>query len=203
MLPRRTSPAPLDPVRPSSPSPPDDPVALHAPGSLRAMLVDGLSSGGLSVHDPWDEVAAGAPVVAVWGRQPPAHATDPWLRDPRPHLLVTVSAQCIAVGPFVDPGQTACLRCLEADGALSRGLAGPPRGTRGPSHRPLAQDIAGLARLAGAVAAHDVGRWLAGRTPATWSATVVIGADLRVNRRPWLRHPHCGCSWGLEVTGSG
>ena len=34
-----------------------------------------------------------------------------------------------------------------------------------------------------------------GDRPATWSATLTLGADLALPRRDWPRHPHCGCSW--------
>jgi hypothetical protein len=58
-----------------------------------------------------------------------------------------------------------------------------------------------LLTLAVAWAVRDVIRFVDGTAPATWSATVTIGADAMPVRRPWGRHPHCGCSWGDALVG--
>lgn len=98
------------------------------------------------------------------------------------------------VGPFVLPGLTACLRCLDAhvsgvDPAhltLPVGLVPEPR-----DDLPSTLLTSALVRLAG-----DVCAWAEGRRPSTWSATLWIDESLDVEREDWARHPHCGCSWG-------
>ena len=53
-----------------------------------------------------------------------------------------------------------------------------------------------LRTLALAAAVRDLVTLAEGLRPATWSATVRVDASLRMEREVWLRHPHCGCSWG-------
>lgn len=191
--------APHSPTSPEAPSlahPVAHRVGLWAPPALHAGLSDLLTIVGLEVTEvsDVDDGGAGAPdtpVIAVWSGWPPAHATDAWLRDPRPHLVVAVGASQVRMGPFVDPGLTACLRCLEAAGTLRGDEMGPAPTS--------AAELSGVLALAGALAAHDIQRWYAGRVPATWSATLTLDARLDTSRRTWLRHPHCGCSWGLAA----
>lgn len=177
---------------PAGPSSSALPVGLHAPLDLRSAVADVLSAAGLHVSDPREAVEA--PVVAIWDGVPRSDASDRWLGDSRAHLVVMLHRGRVDVGPFVDPGVTACLRCLHAAGAL------PARDEN--SGRSLRRPPTGLVLLAAALAAHDVGRWHAGQMPATWSATLALDPGLVTSRRTWWRHPHCGCSWGLAADGT-
>ena len=83
------------------------------------------------------------------------------------------------IGPFVEPGRTACLRCVDAHEAEA-----DPR-------RPFLVEQAALAsaggepvdpvldRLALAWAVRDLCRYLEGDEPSTWSATVDVGPTER------------------------
>ena len=55
-----------------------------------------------------------------------------------------------------------------------------------------------LLTLALGWAVRDLATWQSGELPTTWSSTVTIGADLQPGVTRWPRHPHCGCSLGLE-----
>ena len=106
----------------------------------------------------------------------------------------------MTLGPFVVPGATACLRCVDAH----RGEADPRRGLvleQAASLPALTRDRVdpALHALALAWAARDVVTFVEGGRPATWSATVRVDAGLRLAPQEWLRHSHCGCSWGDQL----
>ncbi len=95
-------------------------------------------------------------------------------------------------GPFVVPGVTACVRCLDAH----RSEHDPRRATVLEQCARDGEDAGdpALAALGLAAAVADVVGFVDGDRPATWSATVDLGAAQPVVR-PWPRHPHCGCAW--------
>lgn len=125
--------------------------------------------------------------------EPARGILDDHVRAGRPHLPVSADAAGYRIGPFVDPGATACLRCVDAHlgehdprrAVVVEQLAG----------RPAAPDDPLLASLAVTWAAREVLRHLAGAEPVTWSATIDLPLDGGPVRRTWARHPYCGCSW--------
>ena len=128
--------------------------------------------------------------------EPPRSHVDRLVREDHPHLLLALDAGRARLGPFVVPGVTACLRCLDAhlgERDPRRALvleqledAGGPPGPYDPV----------LAHAAAALAVRDLTSYAEGERPATWSSTITVGADLALPHRTWPRHPHCGCSWG-------
>ncbi len=130
--------------------------------------------------------------------EPRRETVDDLVRDGRAHLLLTASPTGYRVGPLVVPGETACLRCVDAHlaerdprrGVVVEQLAG----------RPADPDDPVLESLAVAWAVRDALRHVAGEPTATWSATLDLGRDLAPARREWRRHPHCGCSWADRVS---
>jgi hypothetical protein len=129
--------------------------------------------------------------------EPHRSLSDALVRDDVSHLWLSVLPTSVRIGPFVEPGRTACLRCLDAH----LGDLDPRRATV--LHQ--LQEVAAarradpdpcLVQLGVAWAVRDVVRRLDGRAPALRSATVTVTADLEVVCRDWLRHPHCGCAWG-------
>lgn len=133
--------------------------------------------------------------LVVAGGEVPRTAVDPLQRAGVPHLLVSGRHGARRVGPLVDPGVTACQRCVDAHEAATD-----------PRLPFLLEQAAGagagndpvdpvLERLALSWAVRDLARYAEGDEPSTWSATVDIGptAAPEVTRR--LRHPHCGCAW--------
>ena len=156
-----------------------------------------LQAGGVDVtvqDDPASVAPQAVAVVAASG-EPLRHPVDAHVRDGRSHLVVSGRPDRVVVGPFVAPGLTACLRCVDAH----RSEADPRRGlvlAQVAGHAGGPADPA-LTALAAAWAARDVLALLAGTPPSTWSATVAVGPDLSPEREVWRRHPWCGCAWDV------
>jgi hypothetical protein len=167
------------------------PVALTVDPLLGDVVARACSSAGLRVADR-------SPVrLLVALGEPRRRVADALMRDDVPHLWVTVHSRRVRLGPFVEPGRSACLRCVDAH----LGDRDPRRGTvlhqleeRTPAtyHAPDPSLLA----LAAAWAVRDVVRRLDGEVPSLRSADVTVTDELDVTRREWLRHPHCGCAWG-------
>jgi hypothetical protein len=116
------------------------------------------------------------------------------MRAGEPHLLVSNLDARVRLGPFVVPGMTACLRCVDAH----RCDVDPGHALVVEQHPPQPGEPCdpALMHLALAWAVRDLLTYVEGELPATWSATVGLAADLAVQRQAWTRHPRCGCSWG-------
>jgi bacteriocin biosynthesis cyclodehydratase domain-containing protein len=135
---------------------------------------------------------------------------DPLIRRGSTHLVVRLVDGAAVVGPFVVPGRTACLRCIDAQRSvadpdhvpvLSRYVraTGRPR----PDGEPDVADPA-LVTLATAWAVRDVLAHLDGRRPDTWSRTVFLDPDpAQREEQDWSRHPECGCCWSAHDPPSG
>ena len=126
------------------------------------------------------------------------------VRESVPHVPAYVRETVGVVGPFVVPGRTPCLRCLdlaraERDPSWPRVLAQlcpPPAGSR---RRSGAGPDAGdgvLAVLVAAQAVLQVLTFLDGGEPSAAGRTLetVLGDGL-TRWRPWEAHPACGCHW--------
>ena len=170
-------------------------IGLRAPTGTGATVRGLLRGAGVGLAAPGDLPSAWLLVTAD---EPLRGEIDPLVREGAPHLLVVCGAAA-RVGPFVVPGRTACLRCVDAH------LAEPdPR-------RPLVVEQVARATadadgvpvdptlevLALAWAVRDLARYAEGDRPATWSATVDIDHAGPAVRRMWERHPHCGCAWDV------
>lgn len=142
-------------------------------------------------------------VLAPRQGAPEPHIGDQLLRVDTPHLLVGVRETTAVVGPLVVPGESACLRCLDLRRAdrdpawplIAAQLAAAPPRAPAP-----ACDVA-LASLAASVATLQALAWIdlggaATPLPATFDGTLEVTLpDWRIRRRPWSRHPSCGCHW--------
>jgi bacteriocin biosynthesis cyclodehydratase domain-containing protein len=135
---------------------------------------------------------------------------DPLIRRGSTHLVVRLVDGAAVVGPFVVPGVTACLRCIDAQHSVTD-----------PDHVPVtsryvhatarprsdgAPDLGDPALVALAVswAVRDVVAHLDGRRPDTWSRTVFLDPDpARRREQDWSRHPECGCCWSAHAPASG
>jgi bacteriocin biosynthesis cyclodehydratase domain-containing protein len=141
-------------------------------------------------------------VVLASGDAPEMAAINELVRSGVPHLRVTVREATAVVGPFVLPGSTSCLRCLELHRS-DRDAAWPVIAAQlaAASSRTgiEACDIA-LATLAASIAALQVLAFVDGGDPATRNGTLEIALpDWRVRRRSWRAHPLCGCCWADEA----
>jgi bacteriocin biosynthesis cyclodehydratase domain-containing protein len=134
--------------------------------------------------------------------EPDRELLDDWTRSETPHLLVRLTEGRAVVGPFVVPGRTACLRCLDAHHSdadpawplLVRQYADAAARDR-PDGAPEPLDPL-LAAIALAWAARDLASYVDGQRPSTWSCTLELEPLLdAVQTRSWLRHPGCGCTW--------
>jgi bacteriocin biosynthesis cyclodehydratase domain-containing protein len=134
--------------------------------------------------------------------EPDRELVDGWMRDRVPHLLVRLAEGRAAIGPFVVPGSTACLRCVDAHHTdadptwplLVRQYA---EACRRPRRDGIPEPLDPLlATVAAGWAARDLATYVDGGRPSTWSTTLTLDADLTaVETRTWSRHPDCGCSW--------
>ncbi|MCU1590412.1 MAG: UBA/THIF-type binding protein, partial [Frankiales bacterium] len=113
------------------------------------------------------------------------------------HLLAEIRGEVGVVGPFVAPGASACLRCLDltrADRdpgwpALAVQLDLPARGVT-PCDSALALAVAAQASLQ-ALEFLDTGS-----LPATAGGTLeLVLPGWRWRRRSWQVHPDCDCVW--------
>ena len=135
--------------------------------------------------------------------EPSRDLLDPWVRDTVPHLVVRLVEGRAVVGPFVDPGRTACLRCIDAyltedDPAWPLLVEQYSRATRGDRSDGIPEPVdAALAAVAVGCAVRDLQAYAEAAGPVSWSSTVTLSADLaEVTPRHWPPHPHCGCAWG-------
>jgi bacteriocin biosynthesis cyclodehydratase domain-containing protein len=134
--------------------------------------------------------------------EPDRALADVWTRAGTPYLLVRLMEGRAVIGPFEQPGATACLRCLDAhctdaDPAwpllVQQYSAASAQDRADGAPEPLDPLLASLAL---AWAARDLATYVDGGRPSSWSATVTIHPQLRrLETRSWLRHPACGCSW--------
>jgi len=168
-------------------------------GILRRDLLSLMAAAGLREHAGRSAPDAG---VLVGVGEPDRELLDEWTRAGTPYLLVRLTEGRAVVGPFVVPGRTACLRCIDAhhtdaDPAwplLVRQYAEASSRDR-PDGAPEPVDPL-LAALAVSWAARDLAAYVDGERPSTWSTTVTL------HPRPdqlesclWPRHPACSCSW--------
>jgi bacteriocin biosynthesis cyclodehydratase domain-containing protein len=173
-----------------------------ADGEMTAELTRGLEAAGVPVAKASSSSAAGRVVALVGVGEPPRERTDEWMRAGVPHLLVRLTEGSACVGPFVVPGRTACLRCVDAhhtDADASWPLLVTQYAAASSSDRadgvPEPVDSL-LARLALAWAGRDLASFGEGLIPSTWSTTVRLDPQLTsIETRAWLRHPACGCAW--------
>jgi hypothetical protein len=169
---------------------------VDGPDGVGAELVRLLAAAGLGVAGD----AAAATAAVMWTEGEPARdRLDGWMRSSTPHLVVREDVAGVVLGPYVVPGRTACLRCVDAhlgEQDPRRALVVEQLATT-PPLRPAAPDPAQRALATGWVV-HELATAADGGTPATWSATVTLTA-LPPAVTAYRRHLHCGCSWAEEL----
>lgn len=142
-----------------------------------------------------------AVLVAVG--EPSREQVDPWIRESIPHLVVRLVEGRAVIGPFVAPGRTACLRCIDAylteeDPAWPLIVEQYARATRADRADGIPEPVdAALAAVAAGWAVREVETYVEAGQPLSWSSTVTLAADLhQIATHHWPPHPHCGCAWG-------
>jgi hypothetical protein len=166
-------------------------IAVAADATVADRVVRACATAGLTR-------AEDAPTrLLVTVGEPRRSVSDALVRDDISHLWLAVLPGAVRLGPFVDPGRTACLRCVDAHlGDLDPRRATVLHQLEDLPSAPESDPDPNLVQLAVAWAVRDVVRGLDGSRPALRSATVTVTEDLDVIRRDRLRHPHCGCAWG-------
>lgn len=169
-------------------------VKLTGPRALVDAAASALRSSGLPVT-PVSDSASDVHLLLGYGALPRGLA-DPLVRDGIAHLAAVLTPWGWELGPFVVPGETACLRCVDAAHSDHDPRYGVVLDQLARASAPLPA-AAPLSTLALAWAARDLLAYRRGELPSTWSATVRLNdspaEDATVRR--WLRHPHCGCAW--------
>jgi len=133
---------------------------------------------------------------------------DVLVRTGVPHLVVRLVEGWAFLGPFVVPGATACLRCIDshhaADDPLGAALASRQPFARHDRHDGVAEPVdSTLAALVAAWAVRDLVSHLEGERPSSWSTTIRFSPTLAsVTHTQWLREPSCGCGWLTDEAAS-
>lgn len=161
----------------------------------------------VGLHDPSGPGATlptdDAVVLLVGVGEPHRDLLDDLVSTGVAHLLLRFSEGDAVLGPFVVPGTTACLRCVDAhlgerDSRWPLLVEQQARLTARPRRDGVADPVDPLlAQLAASWAARDLAT--AGRpgavVPATWSTTIRLPPDLiGFEAVSWMRHAGCGCS---------
>ncbi|MFC7623662.1 hypothetical protein [Microlunatus sp. GCM10028923] len=196
----------------SSAAPPADPartlsgarIGLVGSGPLASRLAEALTRCGPDdlIRSPDPDAAPPDLTVVATGTAEPDRVLTAWLvRTDQPHLIVRTAGELSVVGPFVLPGRSACLRCLD----LTRAGADPgwPELLAQLCRRPTAAPelAAGWAVGVALLQVHTALRYVAGtpdaEPPETLGATLELdGTNLAPRLRSWRGHPGCGCGWG-------
>jgi hypothetical protein len=171
-------------------------VHLDAPDGVLPGLLRLVGESGLGLSRDRDR----ASVALVWTEgECPRDRLDGLVRSGTPHLVVRELLDGPVLGPYVVPGATACLRCVDAhlgEDDPRRPLVVEQVATTAPL-RPAEPDPA-LRALAVAWAARELAIAAGGGSPATWSTTVSLAA-LPPLVTTYRRHLHCGCAWAEEL----
>lgn len=174
-----------------------DPAGLLAAAGVGVTESTWPAAPGCTGRRPFD-----AALVLSTG-EPDREITDQLASAGIPHLLVRAVAGAVVLGPLVEPGRTACLRCLDSHRAAEDPLYPLLAATH---HRAVRRDgvaepvDTALVALAVAWAARDVITHLDGDRASTWSATVRLANDLSdLSPVRWRRHPACSCVWTTAV----
>lgn len=173
-------------------------VLVDAPSPLAGQARRLLRTSGVGVARD-DQTSPSAVLLVTLGVVDRSQV-DGLVQADRPHLLVQCIEDAVHLGPFVVPGLTACLRCVDARLAEAdprRGLVLDQLARAGPLRADGIPEPVDPATAAAAVAwaVRDLVSWVDAQLPTTWSASIVLGPGMHQVREDWPRHPRCGCAW--------
>lgn len=166
-------------------------VAATGPRRLVETAVPLLRSAGVALAEH-----AEVRLLLAYGALP-RDLADPLVREGIAHLAAVLTPWGWDVGPFVAPGQTACLRCVDATRSDQDPRHGVVTDQAARSAAPVPARAA-LDALALGWIARDLTAYARGDRPSTWSTTVRLvesPGEEPVSEERWLRHPLCGCAW--------
>lgn len=166
-------------------------------GDLGVDISSLLNAVGLGRRPPALREATVALVLS--SGEPARDELDDLVRAELPHLIVRALESDIVVGPFVVPGQTACLRCCDLH-----------RADLEPAHLALLAETIAANRTDGVcspldtaqcwvalgLAVGDLVRYVEGDQPMTWSRLLVVDEPRAPSTAElWPPHPDCSCTW--------
>ena len=179
-------------------------VQLQGSGLVAASLADLLTRSGLAVRRseaPRTQRSSDPDLLVLVGRQLPDRTAE-LLAKPVPHLGVYADEAIGVVGPFVQPGGTACLRCIdlartERDPAWPLILAQlADRAADPPACDPVLATSVAAQAAAQVIAFAD--RCVAPAGTANGTLELVL-PSWQWRRRTWLPHPACTCGSYAEA----
>jgi bacteriocin biosynthesis cyclodehydratase domain-containing protein len=175
-------------------------VRIIGDGALASPVAELLEASGVGT------ISTGGPtpgpnlaILAVDG-EAARELGDECLRADVPHLVTAVRDGCGVVGPLVQPGRTACLRCVDAvrtswDTAWPAILAQLGRPLSASSSAPVRAASAVLDAAVAVLTVRDALAELAGEPVLSHNATIRVGPDLTdLRRHRWSLQPGCGCT---------
>lgn len=167
-------------------------VAVHGCGAVADAVRSVVGLAGTTLASP----GAADLVVLASDDEPRRELADEMMRQGAAQLWVYTREVVGVIGPFVVPGGSGCLRCVdlarsELDPAWPTLLAGAA------AHRPHAPACDPLlATLMGAWAAHEVAVWASGLHPQTQNGVIEVPQGFgSVGTEAFGMHPACGCGW--------
>jgi hypothetical protein len=138
-------------------------------------------------------------MVVASDSEPDRSRADATMHSGLPHVWAYVRELVGVVGPFVLPGQSACLRCVDA--ARADVDAAWPTLLESAAAKPLPVEPCDpvLATLVAAWAVQEVALWVSGIRPQTYGQVIEVPHGCGpVETAVFEVHPHCGCGWGLR-----
>jgi hypothetical protein len=163
-------------------------VGVLGGGALADAVAARLEGLGCPVDHGAPEVVVVAPDTA----EPDRVAVAALARDGVPHLVARFGYGRAILGPFVLPGTTSCLTCLDL-GRRQNDPAWPLLAFQLAQVTPPDDPLLAGWLLAGVMT--QVAAWEAGRLPETCSATQTLDvADAATGWTAWPVHPACGCA---------
>jgi hypothetical protein len=183
-------------------------VALDGTGALATGLASQLRRAGVGevvdAESLADRAADPHLTVLCHDHEPPAEAVERLMRAGCAHLVAGRRGPSAVVGPFVRPGSTPCLRCVD----LSRCQADPSwaavrdQVATADGAAVLEPSAAGVVLAAAtALAAAEVLAHVEGRRPVTLATTATLSSGRPLpTLRSWPTQPACGCAWQIFAT---
>lgn len=179
-----------------------DAVTLLGSGPLGPACAATVTASGIAVCTPSDThpdaCPPGRPVLVVGETVEPDRTLLRGLVEARlPHLVVRCEPERTVVGPFVDPGRSACSRCVDLV-RRDHDRRWPYLLTQLCRLRVVPDD--GAVAWAAATAAAQLRAWFASGAPDTLGTTLELDhQSWTLGARRWPRHPHCGCGRDAEA----
>lgn len=132
--------------------------------------------------------------VVLSGAEPRRAPLAAMVRAGQAHLTVSLNGPTVRIGPWVVPGRTPCVECLD----LHRATWDPVWSALVPQfgQRVRSSAVSAAVRLAAAgVVIDEIARFTAGVPPRSWSSVLVVDSGLQATvAARSVFHPRCSCA---------